>query len=663
MAKPKDPYAVKLDADQRHELTTRLVDAIRTGLEARSTLMDDGGLIDFAYSLYEQQPQMGISRARKNGADLTSPIGTQMVDTLTAITCKTVFVEPFWIVEGIGQDAAKAPTVEEFTQWRFEEMRGQQIAGQAAQQAFIEEGAIIEVCEDSREVHGVEVTKAKVQLAEDGSYLLDGDSGKPLPLLDEFGDPVEAEDAEEFVEVTRPKTDTLRRGASLRLHSLKDFLFLPGHAKDRRDVWAMAVRFWLPLEEVEERAKAGKYDKEAVAALGTNHEREPRTEHERSGTTVAVDHASKQVEKELWRIQFYANIDGKHLCFYVAIVSVHHQQILSITKDWIGRFRFEYLNPFPRTNSVYGYSLILHKLLTTIEGHTMWRNMNADRSMFKANAPMKRLMGAQWDPRVQPIGAGETIDVGSMDEIMPFEYEDVSQHSFQREREFYEEGARIAGVSDILASVNPKVSRTLGENEMVTEQSFTRAENPIRNLQEAFEGIGELIHAIEVKTLEEAEDGDGLEAPASVAQNVKLRTPDSQTAGDDAAFAFTAESIKGRFRFKPRGSVETADPNRRMNNFMNGIKAMQMARQMFPALQMRYASPQVAEAVNQQLVDLLKPRDKQAFLAPLQPPQGMLPPGAEQGMLPPGAPPQGPPSLGDGMIDEMLASLPGGMPQ
>lgn len=660
MAKQRDPFDVKLSDDAKRLLTTRLCDAIRTGEQARADIMQDGGALDYAYSLYEQQPQMGISRERRTGADLTSPIGTQMVDTLTAIACKTVFVEPVWIAEGIRDDAPKAPAVEEFLQWRLEEMRGQSTLGRAIQQAFIEEGSVVEVCEDARELYCTEVVKAKIARAEDDSILLNGKDGKPLPMLDEFGELVPSEDTEEHVEVVRQYTDVLRRGATIRTHSLKDFLFLPGHAQDQRDVWAMAVRIWMTREELLERAQHGQFDREAVEAMGANHERETRQEHQRAGINVEVDRASDQVEKELWRVQFYANLDGKGLCFYVATISLQHEKLLRVQQDWIGRFRCAYLNPFPRTNSVYGYSLILHKLLTTIEGHTLWRNMNADRGMFKANMPLKRLHGAQWDPRIQPIGAGSVIDVAHMNEVMPMEYEDVSAHAFAREREFYEEAARIAGVSDILASVNPKVSRTLGENEMVTEQSFTRAEGPIRSLQEAFEDIGELIHAIELKTLEDDEQGR-MDAPASVAQSVQLRTPDSQTPGDDAAFAFTPQMISGRYRFKPRGSVETADPNRRVNNFVNTVKVMGTMSQVFPALAPRYASPQVADAMNQQMVDVLKIRDKQAFLAPLPPPP--LPPGmpTEPGMegMPPGA--GAPPSFGgDQMIQEMLASLPQG---
>lgn len=677
MPKRANPFDIKLSEDAKNTLTRRLCDAVRYGLDARTKLIEDGGALDFAYSLYEQQPQRGISRDtnRYGGADLCSPIGTQMVDTLTEITGKTIFVDPFWIVEGIGKDAAKAPTVEEMTHWRFEEMRGQQVAGQAVQQSFIEEGAIIEVCEDALEIRQCKTVKAGLLRAEDETVVLDGKTGLPMHQTDDSGEPVAAEvdtqgaPLEEFVEVKYHYTETLRRGATLRLHSLKDFLFLPGHARDRRDVWGHAWRFWQALDEIEIAKVHKTYDADAVALLGTHHERDTRTEQDRTGTDVQVDHGSDKVEKELWRIQFYADL-GQGMSFYIATISLQHECLLSVRYDWLGRFRTVYLNPYPRPYSVYGYSMILHKLLTTIEGHTAWRNMNADRSLLNANKPILRLHGSMWDPLTQPMGAGEVLDVGNPNDITTMPFDDVSQHSFQREREFYEEGARIIGISDILASVNPKVSRTLGENEMVTEQSFTRTEGPIRRIQEAFEELGELIHAIEVKTLEEMEGG--LAAPSHVAQSVRLRAPDNAEPGDDAAFAFTHDMVSGRFRFKPRGSVETADPNRRVNNFVNTIKVMQMAVATFPALQPRYASPQVADAINQQIVDVLKLRDKQAFLAPLPPamPAPMMPgmpgqpPMPGQPALPPGQPPEmgtgQPPQFGG---SELLAQLASALPQ
>ena len=659
----RDPFDVSLSEEQEQQLTRRLCDAIRIGLQARTTVIQEDGLIDFAYSLYEQAPGRGTPGEAYGGSSLTSPIGTQMVDTLTAIASKTVFVEPFLIVEGFGEDSKKAPAVEEHTQWRFEDMRGQSTSVLAIRESFIEEGAILEVCEDAVPIRRKETVKAQVARNEDGTYILDPKTTQPTAATDERGDLVPAQDGEEFVEVHRTYLDALRRGATLRLHSLKDFLFLPGHARDRRDVWGHAIRFWMPLDELRQGETDGEYSN--IDSLGTTQERQQRTEHDRSGTNVDVDQGSDKVEKELWRLQFYADLTGEGLCFYIVTLSLEHERILRLKHDWIGRFRQVYLNPYPRTYSVYGYSLLLHKLLTTIEAHTAFRNANAYRTMLKANAPIKRLSGAQWDPSIQPLGAGEVIDVLSMNDLEPMAFEDVSQHAFQREREFYEEAARLVGVSDILASVNPKVSRTLGENEMVTEQSFSRTEDPIRNIQEAFEEVGELIHAIEVKTLEDMEHG--LLAPASVADNVKQRL------GEGAGFdgRFTPQMLTGRFRFKPRGSSETADPNRRINNFVGLLSVMERMAAMNPELARRYQSPEVADALNQEFVDLSKVRSKQAFLKPLPPPVPQLPPGAPQGALPPGAP-QGDPNAappvdpnapapsfgGDQLVAQMLSQVP-----
>lgn len=668
MAKPRDPFDVKLSEDDRKTLTTRLCEAVRVGLSARESIIRDGGWIDFWYSLYEQQPQRsGPSRQEQASADLTSPIGTQMVDTLTAIAGKTINVEPVYVVEGIGQDRDKAPAVEEFMQWRLEEMRAQGELVRAIQQSFIEEGSFLEACEDALEVRRTKTVKAQIAKADDGAILLDT-KGNPIPQYDEeSGEPVQAEDtAEEFTECVHKYTDTVRRGASLRLHSLKDFLVLPGHAKDRRDVWGQAVRFWMPLDELRQAEEYGTYTD--VDRLGTSHERQQREEHTRAGVNVDVDAGSDKVEKELWRIQFYANLDGKGICFYIATISLEHECILRLKADWIGRFRAVYLNPYPRTNGFYGYSLVGHKLLTTIEAHTAWRNMNTDRGMLAANKPMKRLHGSMWEPEIQPIGAGQVIDLGDLRELEELQIADVTPQAFNREREFYEEAARIVGVSDILASVNPKVQRTLGENEMVTEQSFTRAENPIRNIQEgALEDLFELIHAIEVKALEDAETG--LEPPAGIAQNVQLRqnsAPDNQEPGDDAAFAFTADMLRGRFRGKPRGSTETADPNRRVNTWVNSLDIAGKAAKANPYFANQLASPEVGKALMQQYVDLTKPRDKAAFLTPAPPPMPPPMPGQAQGM-PPGAPPMGgpmpgPPSFGgEQLVQQMAASLPQGV--
>lgn len=685
MAKSKrSPFDVKLSDDAERELTTRLCEAIRQAVIGRGDVIQENGRIDYWYSLYEQAPQHGISRdtPRFGGADLTSPIGTQMVDALAARMTKTVFVEPFWIVEGSGDDQKKAAAVEEFDHWRFEDMRGQSIVASALRQSLIEEGSVIEVCEDCVPVQRTETVKAAIARAQDGTALLDPDTGKPMAAGGEDGEPLEAEDpTEEHVEIKRTVTDYLRRGASLRTHSMKDFLFLPGHARNSRDVWGHAWRFWMTLGDLRRAEKRG--DVTNIDMLGTSNERDQKAEDDRMGMSVAVDAGSDAVQLELWRVQFYGDL-GKGYGCYLVDISEKHSTILSIRADWLNKWRCVYFNPYPRTYSVYGYSLIGGKLDTTIQEHTAWRNMNADRGTLKANAPLKRLHGSQWDPRLQPFGAGEVIDVGDMKEVQPFEFEDVTPQAMDKERACIEDGTRIVGLTDIVLGLNPHVTRTKGENEMVTEQSFVRIDDPIRNVQESLEELGELVHAIEVRAMQDAEEEQaeknagavmGLPAPASVAQSVELRME------GDFRGRFTSQMLTGNFRWKPRGSTESADPVRRINAFTNALGLMAELGKVNPALAQRFMSPEMGEALMQWFVDTTKPRDKKPFLMPM--PQPMLPPGMPGGMpmpggapmpggqpgMPPGMPQMPPgamghgggaPSFGDNVLQQVLSQMPHG---
>src|SRR5881394_2369376 len=222
-----DPFDITLTAEQEQQLTRRFVEEVRTAKRARAAMIDDGGLIDFAYSLYEQQTQQGISRntPRYGGADLTSPIGTENVDGLAARMAKTTFVEPVCIVEGVGKSAKQAPVVEEYMQWRQESMRLQKVAKRVGVAALVETGSVFEVCEDTEPFIRRETVKAQIATAEDGTPILDGTPGKPTPAREQDGTPVPVEDETQgFVTVHREWTDYRRRGAYVRRRSMKDFL-------------------------------------------------------------------------------------------------------------------------------------------------------------------------------------------------------------------------------------------------------------------------------------------------------------------------------------------------------------------------------------------------------------------------------------------------------
>jgi hypothetical protein len=496
--------------------------------------------------------------------------------------------------------------------------------------------------------------QAQIARAADGSPILDGDTGEPLPMVDERGAPVAVEgdvQAGGYVEVHRTFQDYKRRGAYPRRRSMKDFMMLPNHAEDDREVWGRALRFWLTMDECEHRAKIGEFDREAVEQLGGDtQERQQASEQDRIATTVEYTPGYGQAEKELFRLQFWANLDGKGLCLYLAVVSEVHDVILSLQHDWLPYWRTIYVNPYPCPYSVYGYSLILKKLLTTIEEHTAWRNMNADRGTLKSNAPMKRLTGAQWDPTIQPFGAGEVIDVGDMNEIQPFAFEDVSPQAMTKEQQCVTDAQRIVGMNDIGIGQISSERRTLGENELATQQSFVRTDDPIGNVQEAMEELGTVIHAIEVQTLQDMDEGR--DAPASVVARVEqLQQGAMSTPGTNFEGTFTVEMISGQFRFKPRGSTEAADPNRRRATMAAGLGMLANWSKLIPGVAERLQAPGMAEALMQWWADEFKPRDRKPFItAPAPPPMpggpGMPPgvPGMPPGL--PGAPGMRPPMPG-----------------
>ena len=668
----RSPFDVQLSDEQRRDLTTVLCEAIRTGLQARDRVMGDNGLLDFAYSLYEQERQSGVSRdVKAGGADLTSPIATENVDALGARAVKTIFVEPLWIVEGLDAESRqKAPLVEEYMQMRQEQLRLQKKVKRWFNAALIEEGAELEVCEDVEPIRRREVLKAAVtrnaaDTAVDprGSVVVD-EQGQPVPQRDARGQLVAAGDADDYVEVQRDFTDYRRRGASLRLHSGKDFLFLPGHVKDEDEIYGRAWRFWRRLNELKAEAERGEYDADAVDTLGTSQERDTRAEQTRGQQDIEVDRAGEYVDKELWRVQILADLDGHGFCFYVVTLSVLHDVILRVRKDWLASWRGVYANPYPRTYSVYGYSMVLGKLGTTIEEHTAWRNMNADRGTLKAQAPLKVQQNEPWDPELQPFGAGIAIRVQDMDGIQTFDFDDIPQGALDRERTCVVDAQRIVGLNDIgLGQLSAK-PRTLGENEMASRESFLRTDDPIGNLQEAMEELGERIHAIEVKALEEREDG--LEADAGALARIERRGI------TDFEGRFTPDMIRGRYRFKPRGSVESADPVRRIEKLVSGVDMLAKWAARNQHLAMRLASPEMAEALMQWWVSEFKPRDTQAFLAPIQPPA--LPPGTPAGPAgaparPPGAPDAaaiagaGPAFGGEELLAQLTQMLGGGGPQ
>lgn len=607
--KPRAPFELRLSEDARRDLALELARALDEALAVRTASEQD---IAYWHTLYEQgRTRGGINTPWADAADLTSYLGTQYVDVLRSQIVQTVMTEPVFTVEGYGQAATKAPFVEEFHQWQLEAEGFQQVFARAVHLALIEPRGVIEVYEDTIRRPVRKTIRAALQLAPDGSALVD-EQLQPVLQRQPDGRYVEVVDERmPSAEVEIDSWETVCRGPRSRPIPYRDFLVLPGHARDRSEIWGYAKRFYRRRDELEERAKAGFYGPEAVSALGTDDERPADTTLAGDQLPVAAKDGTQRVEKELWEVLFLRDLDGAGLRWYVATLHKDKQTLLRLQYDDLGRPRYFSLVPFPRPNSTEGYSYIGHKLITVIEEHTAWRNMLADRASMQLQAPIKRRQGALWDPDTEPIGPKSIIPVRDMNEVQAMEFPDATAPAIERIRDAERAGERLSGINDAAAGITSENKRTLGEIELITQQSLGRTSEAVKNIQETLEEIAQVRHLLWKRALAEMGQ-DGLELPPSVLQGLELRGVDVTSYLPDARF--TAVLMEGAFRFKPRGSVETADRNRQRYEFSQWVLAMSQMARVNPMVQMILATPQAAKALIEQGVRLYNVQDKQAFL-------------------------------------------------
>jgi hypothetical protein len=187
---------------------------------------------------------------------------------------------------------------------------------------------------------------------------------------------------------------------------------------------------------------------------------------------------------------------------------------------------------------------------------------------------------------------------------------------------------------------------------MVQAGSAVRVEELFDHFRTAIATVMEIRHAIWVDHLEG--NSKGLDAPASVAEQL----------GEGFAGAFTATDLKGKFRFKPYGSVETANTAGQLQAFNGSLQALAQLGQMFPQLAPMLQQPDILKGIVQEWARVYKVRNPQLFLKALTAqPQGMLP--AAGGMDAGGAqvegiPGGGMPSGGLPDLAGLLAALSGG---
>ena len=627
-------FEVRLKGITHEALADYLATAIEDADNARSATAAD---VSYWHVLYEQGRTRGQSNQPwQDAADLTSYLATQYVDALRARIVDTIFVEPVYTVEGWGDAAQRAPFVEEFHQWQIEEEGFQAALSKAIHLSLIEPRGVLEVYEDTIRRPIRKTIHARLQLDEMGRAVI-GPDLKPVFEQSEDGRFTEATSEDEpQAELEIDSVEVLCRGPRHRAIPYRDFLVLPGHARDKSEIWGYAKRFHRRVDELQERAKAGYYDKEAVNDLGDHDERASETTLAGENVAVAQKRDGRE-EKELHELLFLKDLDGKGLRWFVTTLSVTNRTLLRLQYDDIGKPRFFGLTPWPRPNSTEGYSLVGHKLITSIEEHTAWRNMDADRESLRLQMPIKRLENALWDPEEEPFGAKAVITVRNMGEVEPMQGPVGDSGALERMIGVERGAEKIVGMTDLATGVSPKEDRTLGETQLVTEQSFIRIKEAIKNIQEDLEGIAQVRHIMWKRALKDMEAEGGLEAPGSVIQALTMRgvqmpgqapppmTADPQMAvGTEARgpnvlsttpnLKFTAAMLEGVFRFKPRGSVETADKNRQRMELSQLLNALAALSKVNPMIGMILSMPQAAKALLEQVIRLYNVQDKQAFI-------------------------------------------------
>jgi hypothetical protein len=662
MVRQKKPSAfdITLTAEARSQLASDLCREIQDALDARSTMINDGGLIDLADWFYEQGRTDPKDRPFPGAADLTSYFITENVDALRSRLMKAVFgVRPFAFVEGWGQDAKKAPFVEEFTDWQVRKSGLRSELAKTIHGALIEDGYILEVSERVETRRIVEQIDVALEVGPDGQAVFA--NGEPALQKDDAGEFVPAQEGQPAAKIERDYVKLKRLGPQYDAISLKDFVFLPGHAKSQKQVYGYAYRFFDRLATLKEKAKDGVYEAEAVDALGENSDRDAAAIPANVDTVAYQEGAA--IEKELFQVSLKRDLDkdGREE-WYLLTVHLPTRTLLRCKLDTfvmkVGRPRCVPFMLFPRRNSVYGYSYSLDKLLTLAEEHTAIRNMIADRSSLTTNAPMKVLRGALWDPHTQPIGVGRVITVGEMNEVQPMQIPDVPASAPMQQNILIQAKERVGGLSDSFVGVLSQEQRTLGEQRLVAGGSAVRVDEVMGHLHAAIAEVLLLTLAIWVETLEA--DKKGVEAPQSVMQSLAAKGSEL-TDGK-----FTADQLKGDFAFEPYGSDSNADPTQARNNFNNGMMALANLAKVVPGLQPIFASQAVGKWVLEQWARTFNVHDRQPFYDAFQsaPPMPQASPTGGPGQMasPQPGPPQGAQAGGPpGIPPELLALLnPGG---
>lgn len=647
----RDPFEVRLTVEKEAELSAFLAREIDYAMTARMAIVGNDGWLDDGHEKYKGgDPSLTVDTPWPGAANLGSWIVTESVDAMRARIMATIFTDPIWIVEGFGTAAERAPIVEEFHQWKADETKLQQFMGRAVHNALIEGTGVLEVADRTVNIKTTKKIKALLQRDHTTGLLTIGEDGHPIPVRDTDMNFVEAQTPEDpALEVVTQVIMRTSAGPSYRVLSLKDFYILPGHASEISDIWGYAKRVFVRLAELKGRERDGFYKNIDLLGGPSSSERmtgtggvSDVTDLAKRGQDIAPQQEEATAEKEIWELTLLLDLDDDgYEEWYVVTFSAIHRQILRVQYQNYETPSYVLLVPFPRPDSVYGFSFAKDKLGSLYDEHTALRNMYTDRMVLKTSAPIMQVEGSPWNPADRPFGPSEVIPVRDMNELKQFEIADVPQSVVMAMKEVISAKERLSGMNDTTTGQLADASRTLGEVKLVTQQSWIRIDEVVKNLQQGFEDLFSILNMIWKNKLQSKPEP----WPGDILVSMQERAID---VGDE----ITADILDGAFRGKPRGSVEASDFSQMRADMVQMITAITQLSQQVPSLRMQLNNPATIRSILTQLARVYRWPDRANLVGtftgapPPPPPPAPGQPGAPGGAPAPGGPPQGAPPPG-----------------
>ncbi len=628
----KNPFEVRLSHAQEDALKLFIARELDYAIMARMAVVGNDGILDDANLKYlGGDCTLTKDTPWPNAANLGSPLVTEKVDAMRARIMATIFTDPIWIVEGLGPAAERAWLVEEFHQWKADQTKLQPAMGRAVHTSLIEGTGILEVNDRVVMRKGVRQIKAAVQTdPATGNALLD-QTGNVQPKRDAKDKFIEADDPEHQPHAKMVISDIVRAtdGPSYRVLSLKDFYILPGDASENEDIWGYAKRVFRRLSELTQREQQGYYTNTDQLGGDSSNERLSPTggvgdanDLQRQGQDIAPQQHEVTAQKEIWELSLLMDLDEDGYDeWYIVTWSQIHRQILRIQYQNYDTPQYIILTPFPRPGSVYGFSYAKDKLGSLYDEHVALRNIAMDRMILKTNQPILQVDGGLWNPALKPWGPGKVIPVRSMDDIKQMEVADVPQSTSMMKQEVLSFAERLSGMNDTTTGQTSQADRTLGEIKLVTQQSWIRIDEVVKNLQQAFEDLFTILNTMWRMKLEDTPEPWPGDILVSMEQRAINMGP-----------MITADVLDGPFRGKPRGSVEASDFSQMRADTVQMITAITQLSQQVPALKVQLNNPATIRSILTQIARIYRWPDRQNLVSNFN------------GQGPPPPPPEPPPA-------------------